>query len=99
LDLAVTHLGATKLKNITEPMRVYSLEVGSPAKAAPRAPRTARISSFGVRLIGGLLVLAMLVGGIWFLLNGGRVRDGAGSMPMSPARLSIVVLPFGNLSG
>jgi TolB-like protein len=31
LDLKVTDLGATQLKNIAEPIRVYSLEVGAPA--------------------------------------------------------------------
>ena len=49
LDLAVSDLGETKLKNIVEPMRVYSLEVGIAAKAkpatqaepAPPAPTTA----------------------------------------------------------
>jgi adenylate cyclase len=37
LDLAVTDLGPTQLKNIAEPIRVYSLEVGAPAhaKSAP----------------------------------------------------------------
>jgi TolB-like protein/class 3 adenylate cyclase/Flp pilus assembly protein TadD len=37
LDLAVTDLGPTRLKNIAESIRVYSLEVGKPAqgKAAP----------------------------------------------------------------
>src|SRR6201997_4045651 len=35
LDLAVSDLGETKLKNIVEPMRVYSLEVGIAAKAKP----------------------------------------------------------------
>ena len=35
LDLAVTDLGPTQLKNIAEPMRVYSLEVGRPAQAKP----------------------------------------------------------------
>jgi TolB-like protein len=33
LDLAVTDLGSTQLKNITEPIRVYALEVGQPAQA------------------------------------------------------------------
>src|ERR1700737_192597 len=33
LDLAVTDLGATQLKNIAEPIRVYSLEVGRPPPA------------------------------------------------------------------
>jgi TolB-like protein/class 3 adenylate cyclase/tetratricopeptide (TPR) repeat protein len=33
LDLKVTDLGATQLKNIAEPIHVYSLEVGAPAQA------------------------------------------------------------------
>jgi len=47
LDLKVTDLGATQLKNIAEPIRVYSLEVGQPphpvgqqAQAAPAMPVT-----------------------------------------------------------
>jgi class 3 adenylate cyclase len=38
LDLAVTDLGPTQLKNIAEPMRLYSLEVGKPAQAKPAMP-------------------------------------------------------------
>jgi adenylate cyclase len=33
LDLAVSDLGAVQLKNIAEPIRVYSVQVGVPAKA------------------------------------------------------------------
>ena len=36
LDLAVTDLGPTQLKNIAEPIRVYSLEVGQPAPSEIR---------------------------------------------------------------
>jgi hypothetical protein len=43
LDLAVSDLGATQLKNIAEPVRVYSLEVGKPVQTklplASTAPR------------------------------------------------------------
>ena len=35
LDLAVSDLGPTQLKNIAEPIRVYSLGVGHPAQAKP----------------------------------------------------------------
>src|SRR5205085_721687 len=35
LDLLVSDLGETKLKNINDPMRVYSLRVGAEAKAKP----------------------------------------------------------------
>jgi adenylate cyclase len=38
LDLAVTDLGATQLKNIAEPIRVYSLQVGLPAQPKPMEP-------------------------------------------------------------
>src|SRR5450432_1256224 len=43
LDLAVNDLGATLLKNIAEPIHVYSLEVGGPAKPkpSPQSPPTA----------------------------------------------------------
>ena len=35
LEMAVSDLGATQLKNIVEPVHVYSLEVGQPAQAKP----------------------------------------------------------------
>ena len=38
LDLSVTDLGATQLKNIAEPVRVYSLQVGLPVQPKPAAP-------------------------------------------------------------
>ena len=38
LDLAVSDLGPTQLKNIAEPIRAYSLEVGAPAVARPATP-------------------------------------------------------------
>jgi adenylate cyclase len=60
LDLAVVDLGPTQLKNITEPIRVYSLEVGKPAQAKP-------------------------------------MTIPAPERPVPP-RLSVVVLPFKNLS-
>ena len=44
LDLAVTDLGPTQLKNIAEPIRIYSLEVAKPAHTKPTglAPAPAR---------------------------------------------------------
>ena len=40
LDLAVTDLGETKLKNIAEPIRAYSLQVGVPPRRRnPPRPR------------------------------------------------------------
>jgi adenylate cyclase len=37
LDIAVSDLGATQLKNIAEPVRAFSVEVGVPTKPAPPA--------------------------------------------------------------
>jgi adenylate cyclase len=42
LDLKVTDLGVTSLKNIAEPVRVYSLEVGQPAEAKLAVPAPER---------------------------------------------------------
>ena len=53
LDLAATDLGPTQLKNIAEPIRVYSLQVGALPRRSPRQsvtqkirPRRASRSSF-----------------------------------------------------
>ena len=52
LDLAVSDLGATRLKNIAEPVRVYSLQVGVNAEPRPqtsnRAPAVAEKPSIAV---------------------------------------------------
>jgi len=91
LDLKVTDLGPTSLKNIAEPVRVYSLEVGQPAQA--KSPASKGRSGFGalVAATAALLLLAAASG--WFLLAGHSVK------PAQAAHLSVVVLPFANLSG
>ncbi len=99
VDLKVTDLGATQLKNIAEPIRAYSLQVGVPAAAKPSAPappsRRFRIAPIAAVLAAVLIVIA---GGGWrFLAN--RPAGVAANAPAAAARLSIVVLPFANLSG
>src|SRR6204780_528947 len=42
LDMEVTDLGPTRLKNIARPIRVYSLQVGVPARAKPSPEITPR---------------------------------------------------------
>ena len=42
LDLSVSDLGSTQLKNIAEPIRVYSLQVGTKAAATTPEPATSR---------------------------------------------------------
>ncbi len=98
LEFAVTDLGPTHLKNIAEPIRVYSLEVGVPAQAKPAKPavpapqkRRFRHAPLAAALAALLIVLA---GGVWWLLNANRAAGVAAKPPAEAARLSIVVLPF-----
>ncbi len=50
LEIAVSDLGPTRLKNIAEPIRVYSLEVGQPARGKPASPAPAPGKSAPPRL-------------------------------------------------
>ena len=98
LDLKVNDLGPVPLKNIAEPMRAYSLEFGAPREArspppadqAKSAPK--RRSSFASLAAAATLLLLVAAGG-WYML-GDRLMK-----PAQAAHLSIVVLPFANLSG
>jgi adenylate cyclase len=93
LDLKVTDLGATQLKNIVQPVHIYSLEVGQPADAKPKALASAKrwASAPFIATFAALLLLA--AGGGWYVL-GGRLTK-----PAQAGHLSMVVLPFSNLSG
>jgi adenylate cyclase len=106
LDLKVTDLGATQLKNIAEPIHVYSLEVGQPAQPKPAKPAefvtpaapTPQKRRFGLAPLAAALIglLIVIAGGAWWFLNANRP---IGIAANAPARLSIVVTPFANLSG
>ena len=109
LDLAVTDLGQTQLKNIAEPIRVYSLQIGVPAQAKRTTPagpggpkRRVSSSALAAAVVALLIVLA---GGAWRLNRPGafatRSPAPVASTVPTPAEarhLSIVVLPFANLS-
>jgi TolB-like protein/class 3 adenylate cyclase/Flp pilus assembly protein TadD len=62
LDLAVSDLGPTQLRNIAEPIRVYSLQHGVPAQAKP-APAPAPEKSAPPRLSIVVLPFANIGGG------------------------------------
>ncbi len=95
LDLAVSDLGLTQLKNIADPVRVYSLEVGKPAQARPTKPAAPKQRSMFMLLAAGLVAIAAIAAGVWLAL-----RPSSGPEASAPTpRLSIVVLPFANLSG
>ena len=99
LDIKVSDLGAVKLKNIAEPMRAYALEVGQPALALSATPAdqpkavTSKRRMGSASLAAAIAALLLLaVAGGWYILNGRAPK------PVEAARLSIVVLPFTNLS-
>jgi adenylate cyclase len=102
LDVAASDLGPTQLKNIAEPIRVYSLQVGAPAVAKPESAATAsapKQRSMLAPLIAGIAALILVAGGIWYFLAGNRTAPVIATAPAEAAHLSIVVLPFANLSG
>ena len=107
LDLAVTDLGQTQLKNIAEPIRVYSLRVGIPAEtkpamANPAIPTSSPVSKKRPALTPLFVALAALLiltgGGAWWFLSANRPVAVATNAPAEAARISLVVLPFTNLS-
>jgi adenylate cyclase len=94
LDLVVSDLGAQSLKNIAEPVRVYSLEVGkSPEK--PAKPAKPKQRSMFALLTTGIIAILAIGAGIWLAIRPTRDPEISSTTP----RLSIVVLPFANLSG
>src|ERR1700728_1765133 len=94
LDMAVTDLGPTQLKNIERSIRVYSLQVGVPAQTKPateaKPPESKKPSRLAL-LGAGIVALIVIVAGAWYFLGANR--------PAAAAHLSIVGLPFANLSG
>ena len=93
LDIPVTDLGPTQLKNITEPVRAYSLQVGMPAAAKPALtakPSKRKKLPVALALVVGVIAIALIAGGALRFLGADRVAHAA--------HLSIVVLPFANLS-
>jgi adenylate cyclase len=98
LDLAVTDLGPTQLKNIAEPIRVYSLQVHKPAQAKPIKPSVPKRPS--AMLAAGIVAFIAIASGAGYFLIANRTATvvPTAAIPAEPARLSLVVLPFTNLS-
>jgi adenylate cyclase len=102
LDFKVSDLGVVQLKNIAEPIHVYSLEVGQPVQPKPvpsatpadqAKPSPKRRSSFALLAAAIAALLVLVAAGGWYVLSGRMPR------PAQAAHLSMVVLPFTNLSG
>ena len=107
LDLAVSDLGPTKLKNIVEPVRVYSLQVGVPAQAKPTKSNalSTRLPTPSMSLAGALIVVLSLAGiFLWQSMDRTAVprqtsADRSGEARSHPKGPTLAVLPFDNLSG
>jgi adenylate cyclase len=109
LEMQVTDLGPTQLKNIEKSVRAYSLDVGVPARQQPGsrshspAHPAAKPRGFlwsGRTLAALLVVVALAAGG--YAWRSGLAARMLGSVAedklASAPHLSIVVLPFTNLS-
>ena len=88
LDLAVADLGSTQLKNIAEPVRVYSLEVGQAAQAktateakpVEKPPEPKKRSRLAL-LITGIAAFVIVAAGAWYVLGANRPRPSRPSRP------------------
>jgi TolB-like protein/class 3 adenylate cyclase len=89
LDLAVLDLGPTRLKNIAEPVHVYSLEAGAPARAKSPQGAARRLWSLIIALAALVVALAAIGAGVWHSRWAGARAE----------RVAVMVLPFTNLSG
>jgi adenylate cyclase len=89
LDLAVMDLGPTRLKNIAEPVHVYSLEAGGATGAKPLKSAAQRQWSLIIALAALVIALAAIGAAVWHSRWAGAKAE----------RVAVMVLPFTNLSG
>jgi adenylate cyclase len=110
LDLKVSDLGPTSLKNIAEPVHVYSVEVGAPVQTKSAVQSRSNASAKRLRAISwrwsaiaAALIIVAFVAGTYAWRSGLAPRllglSVAEDKLATAPRLSIVVLPFANLSG
>jgi adenylate cyclase len=91
LPVGFTTLGEQRVKNIAEPVRVFTLDGSHSGTSATgsRGPTTRRLL-FGLAAAAVILIVAIAAWWLWL---------GPSAAPNMPApRLSMVVLPFTNLS-
>jgi len=95
-----TEKGEQTVKNISRPVRVYSLSanaiaalLASPPSVVQRQP-SGRYWRRGWPAAVGIATVIVVVAGLWFGFKTAKETSMSGSLP----RLSIVVLPFTNLS-
>ena len=98
LDLKVIDLGPIELKNIAEPVHIYSLDVGKASQVKPIKPDLLK-RRLAVLAAGIVAFIAIASGAVYVLSANRSATDvPTAATPAAPARLSIVVLPFTNLT-
>jgi TolB-like protein/class 3 adenylate cyclase len=110
IAIGFVDLGEKEMKNIALPVRVYRVQLGDDGAALPRAiaarahAPSPQLGGLRKPLVwaGAALVVLLLViaGGARYFLGASRTAPAASNLPASTAatHLSIVVLPFTNLS-
>jgi adenylate cyclase len=100
LALSASDRGSMPLKNIAEPMRVYSLEMGGPDRKKKGALGRSGAKSPVWILVALTALVTAIVAGASLLIAPHRATPIATSAPASPEapHLSLMVLPFKNLS-
>jgi adenylate cyclase len=98
LPLAFEDLGERQVKNIEQPVRIYRLRTPGASSGAPTTPLRRPAATGRRRWIVWLAAFLVLLaaGGTWWMRSRMLVGQRAST---DPPRLSIVVLPFTNLSG
>src|SRR5271166_5425680 len=113
LSFSFDDLGDREVKNIPRPVRAYRVKLSDDARTLPLARRSARlgVGRSHIAWIGaaGLLLIAITGGGAWYVGDGLKsaatvAQQSAALLTLAePAQqsphISIVVLPFANLSG
>jgi adenylate cyclase len=104
LPVAFTALGEQRVKNIAEPLRAFRIGDAIVRDAGPIGSGVGR-RSIRARILAVVAVILVIAGGIaWWLWPGlpeprpPEIASASPIQPFSAPRLSIVVLPFANLS-
>ena len=94
LDVAVADLGEQKLKNIAEPVRAFSVEVGHPAPGPREKAHAARFPALAVLAVVSLTLAAMGIASWWWASN--RAATAASASPQAP---TLLIMPLVNATG
>jgi adenylate cyclase len=94
--MSVSDLGQTQLKNIAEPVRVYSVEVGKPAALRKAMPARSRLFP----ALAALAAILVVAGAAWFFVAGKRFAPAPPAATATPVfGPTVAVLPFVNATG